>query len=110
MKMTKNDTKIKLVELLDSFNRDLSKYAGNPKFFVVDDNIELADHLIAHGVTVQKHGQWMPYLEEVEIYNTGGFTEKRQTGWICSNCKKGFTKFGHQKYCDNCGSRMDGEN
>ena len=58
MKMTKNDTKIKLVELLDSFNRDLSKYAGNPKFFVVDDNIELADHLIAHGVTVQ---EWISF-------------------------------------------------
>ncbi len=47
------DVREKLVELLDNFNRDLSKYAGNPKFFVVDDNSELADHLIANGVTVQ---------------------------------------------------------
>ena len=48
------DVREKLVELLDNFNRDLSKYAGNPKFFVVDDNIELADYLIARGVTVQE--------------------------------------------------------
>lgn len=49
-----SDVKEKLVKLLDSFNSDLSEYAGNPKFFVVDDNIKLADYLIANGVTVQQ--------------------------------------------------------
>ena len=50
----------KLIELLDNFNRDLSPYAGNSKLFIVDDNCELADHLIANGVTVQN---WIPVTE-----------------------------------------------
>ena len=44
----------KLVELLDNFHRDFSPYAKNEKMFVVDDNIEQAEYLIAHGVTIQK--------------------------------------------------------
>lgn len=45
--------KEKLVELLDNFHRDLSPFAGNEKLFVVDDNVEQAEYLIEHGVTVQ---------------------------------------------------------
>ena len=48
------DLKAKLVELLDNFHRDLSPFAGNEKLFMVDDNIEQAEYLIAHGVTVQE--------------------------------------------------------
>lgn len=48
------DVREKLVELLDNFHRDLSPFAGNEKLFVVDDNVEQAEYLIAHGVTVQK--------------------------------------------------------
>jgi len=44
----------KLVELLDNFHRDLSPFAGNEKLFVVDDNVEQAEYLIAHGVTVRE--------------------------------------------------------
>ena len=47
----------KLVELLDNFHRDLSPFAGNEKLFVVDDNVEQAEYLIEHGVTVQ---EWIP--------------------------------------------------
>lgn len=70
------DVKKKLVELLDNFNRDLSKYAGNPKFFVVDDNSELADHLIANGVTVQDGKdtgvptKWIPVTERLPEDNS----------------------------------------
>ena len=46
------NTREKLIELLDSFNSNISKYAGDPKFFMVDENLEIADHLIANGVTV----------------------------------------------------------
>lgn len=53
----------RLIELLDHFNRDISKYAGNPKLFVVDDNTELADYLLANGVTVQR---WIPASEPPE--------------------------------------------
>ena len=48
------DVREKLVKLIDDFHRDLSPFAGNEKLFVVDDNVEQAEYLIAHGVTVQK--------------------------------------------------------
>ena len=55
------------------------------------------------------HAHWKPFFEMVEIYNTGGYREKRQTGWICSKCGKGFTEFGHTTYCSSCGAKMDGK-
>ena len=60
------NTREKLIELLDSFNRDLSQYAGDSKYFMVDDNCELADHLIANGVTVQ---QWISVKERLPAEN-----------------------------------------
>ena len=48
------DVREKLVELIDNFHRDLSPFAGNEKLFVVDDNVEQAEYLIEHGVTVQE--------------------------------------------------------
>lgn len=52
----------KLVELLDNFHRDLSPFAGNEKLFIVDDNVEQAEYLIEHGVTVQ---EWIPVTERL---------------------------------------------
>lgn len=60
------DVKEKLVELLDNFHRDVSPFAGNEKLFVVDDNIEQAEYLIAHGVTVQERPR--PLEEWCEDY------------------------------------------
>ena len=56
------------------------------------------------------HGRWEPYYEDVEIYNTGGFTERRQTGWICGRCKskKSITHYYKTDFCPSCGARMDG--
>ena len=48
------DVREKMVELLDNFHRYLSPFAGNEKLFVVDDNVEQAEYLIEHGVTVQE--------------------------------------------------------
>lgn len=55
------------------------------------------------------HGEWIPYFEDVEIYNSGGFTQRKQTGWICGKCKsaRSFVS-SHKKYCSECGARMDG--
>ena len=57
-----------------------------------------------------KHERWIPYYEEVEVYNSGGFKEKKQTGWICGKCKskKSFTPYETENYCSNCGAKMDG--
>ncbi len=60
------DMKEKLVELLDNFHRDLSPFAGNDKLFMVDDNIEQAEYLIAHGVTVQ---EWISVKERLPEEN-----------------------------------------
>lgn len=90
------NAKEKLVELLDNFNRDLSPYAGNSKLFIVDDNCELADHLIANGVTFTS---WIPVtdklpepLVDVLVYDsTGGRVElafiTRHFEWVgvCMN-------------------------
>lgn len=56
-------------------------------------------------------GQWKPFIEDVEIYNTGGFTERKQTGWICGRCKskESITPYYKTRYCPHCGARMKGE-
>ena len=66
------DVREKLVELLDNFHRDLSPFAGNEKLFVVDDNVEQAEYLIANGVTVLPvqvgdtvYGRFSTYGKEV---------------------------------------------
>ena len=50
------DVREKLVELLDDMQRSGTGYFGS-----VIENKKIADYLIAHGVTVQKH----EYLETV---------------------------------------------
>ena len=55
------------------------------------------------------HGRWEPYFEEVEIYNAGGFDERKQTGWICGRCKsvESITRYYKTNYCPNCGAKME---
>lgn len=76
------DVREKLVELLDNFHRDLSPFAGNEKLFVVDDNVEQAEYLIEHGVTVQ---EWIPASEP----------PKKITNKVIVLCKNGYRGFGH---------------
>lgn len=100
------DVKGKLIEILKikydhfcdqcSINKD-SKYIEN-----------LASHLIANGVTVVRHGQW--------IYNS-------ESGeYVCSACGENALSFRKDTfydvdlyetcltdYCLNCGARMDEE-
>ena len=66
----------KLIELLDTFNRDVSKYAGDSKFILFDDNVEVADYLIANGVTLQK---WIPVTERLP----------EGMDWVACACKDG---------------------
>ena len=53
------DVREKLVELLEEF------YGVDPMYHGVDANA-LADHLIAHGVTVQ---EWIPVKDKLPPYN-----------------------------------------
>lgn len=74
------------------------------------DVIASVENAPAADVVEVKHSSWMPYFEYVEIYNTGGYREKKQTGWICKKCKsrKSFTTV-KENYCSYCGAKMDKE-
>jgi hypothetical protein len=88
----------KLVELLDNFDRNLSPFAGNEKFILRDDHVELAKYLIENDIIKRVHATWT-------LNATGTGT--------CSNCH--FTQSNvwdydnYQQYCGVCGAKMDGE-
>lgn len=98
----------KLVEILDSFPYDLKDYVGNNEVFVVDDHIELAEHLIANDVTVQKHGRW---INTPPYYASNGNYNKAQERSVCYSLfvSSGNTPYSNHPYCCECGARMDGD-
>ena len=91
------DVREKLVELLAEF------YGVDPMYHGVDANA-LADHLIAHGVTVQERGYW------------ASLTDCANAGVYCSVCHKKVYKEDYARcnrknklrsdYCPHCGSKM----
>jgi len=65
---------------------------------------EIADLLISHGVTVQKHGRWIECEDSLmDVY------------YECSVCGEAFfldegtPDENCYKFCPNCGAKMDGE-
>lgn len=82
---------------------------------VADEDVGVVvDHLIANGVTVQKHGRWI-WNENAIDWGLGG--------WVCSECQEKNDNLPAKpdinpsgwvgsRYCPNCGARMDlkGEN
>lgn len=92
-----NDTE-KLVKLLDDFNRNLSTVAGNVKYVIWDDHVELAKYLVANDVTPVVHGEWV-------VLGDG-----ENVPWMCSHCGKTTAhkyKIMYGNYCPNCGAKMD---
>ena len=89
------DVREKLVELIES-----ARYWGS------NTSEEIADHLIANGVTVQECGYWV------------SLTDCANTGIYCSVCNKKVYKEDYawcnrknklrSAYCPNCGAKMDG--
>ena len=89
----------KLVKLLDDFNRDLSPYAGEAKYTIWDDSVELAKYLIANDVKQVVHGRWEP------VDHDGSWRVDR-----CSVCYKRMHYVNYDQpypYCSNCGAKMD---
>ena len=91
------DIREKLVELL----------TNSPQLDVLDWTTgweEAANYLIAHGVTVQKHGYWV------------SLTDCANAGVYCSVCHKKIYKEDYARcnrknklrsdYCPHCGSKM----
>ena len=82
------DVREKMVELLDIIIQPGQKTLG-----------DIADHLIAHGVTVQECGHW----------------EDDHGDYVCSCCHTAFTddliwlvrgESNEPNYCPNCGAKM----
>lgn len=77
----------KLIELLKD----------SPSLDALDDDgyARGADHLIANGVTAQKHGRWCQ----------ARFAPLSAV--ICSVCNEWFYNLAGSNYCPNCGAKMD---
>ena len=91
------DVMEKLVELLADF------YGCDPMYYDIDA-LAIAQHLIAHGVTVQKHGYWI------------SLTDCANAGVYCYVCHKKVYKEDYawcnrknklrSDYCPHCGAKM----
>ena len=88
----------KLIELLNAIIG--CGYEIRDRVMVVA-NSEIADHLIANGVTIQKRGKWAEKMipldwceDDVDIVCE------------CSECST--SSCGISNYCPNCGTKMEG--
>lgn len=96
--MTDRETLIKL--LCDKYDHFCDQCGVNKDMRYADN---LADYLLANGVTVRSHGTW--------IEKPSGKYGAWQS-W-CSVCGKhsgigGIESNRHKPYCPNCGARMKG--
>ena len=91
-----NDSE-RLIELLKAKYDHYCDQCGVNK---QSDYIEnLADYLIANGVTVQKHGRWIQEGNAVYMWRHN-----------CSLCGDPvYNKIKPYNYCPNCGAKMDEE-
>ena len=89
------DVREKLVELMQNVRSRSS---------VWETNGDVADYLIAHGVTVQEHGCWETVVEvrDNTVCGNGVKIEYKR----CSCCKNP-AKFFEDDFCGNCGAKLD---
>ena len=87
------DVREKLVELIES-----ARYWGS------NTSEEIADNLIAHGITVQEHGYWETVVEvrDNTVCGNGVKIEYKR----CSCCKNP-ARFFEDDFCGNCGAKLD---
>ena len=91
------DVREKLVELLAEY------FCVDPAYYGIEA-AHLADHLIAHGVTVQNHGYWETVVEVKDntVCGNGIKIEYKR----CSCCKNP-AKFLDDDFCGHCGAKLD---
>ena len=80
------DDREKLIELIES-----ARYWGS------NTSAEIADHLIANGVVIQKQAEWIC----TETYPWGDI-------YSCSKCGFEMDDELRTDYCPNCGAKMRG--
>jgi hypothetical protein len=100
------DIREKLVELIDESGACFTCFPCGD--YDKEEKYKIADHLIANGVTVQKHGRWV------------SLTECANAGVYCSVCNKKVYKEDYawcnrknklrSPYCPNCGAKMEVDN
>ena len=96
------DVREKLVELIKEGIRKGLRARGDDR---LDYSFEdVADHLIANGVTVQEHGYWETVVEVKDntVCGNGVKIEYKR----CSCCKNP-AKFFKDDFCGNCGAKLD---
>lgn len=87
------DMRDRLVELLT----DNLSHCDNPLQGTYDEIVErLADHLIANGVQIVRHGKW-EYIG----------TDKHGNVFRCSHCALRIGLDYETTYCPHCGAKMD---
>ena len=77
--------------------RELQKMRKAVQIFL--DQLEMNDLLEV------STGKWNEAIDDVEIFNAGGFTEKKRIGWTCSEC--GRLQRMKEKFCPSCGVKME---
>ena len=87
------DVREKFVELIES-----ARYWGS------NTSEEIADNLIAHGITVQEHGYWETSVEVRDNTVCGNRVKIKYKR--CSCCKNP-AKFIEDDFCGNCGAKLD---
>ena len=98
----------KLIELLDKIQlhgfdppADAERY--DP---IYPTNEEIADHLLANGVTIRERGEWIRQTRELNAIKSEA---------ICSNCGRDVVyqiiddKWTWENFCPHCGADMRGE-
>ena len=94
----------KLVKLLDGFNRNLSTVAGNEKYVLWDDHIELAKYLLANDVAQIVKAKWQKQWCDSSMI--GHMYEECP---VCGCMILDTEKFWDCRFCPNCGTSMEEE-
>ena len=100
------DIKEKLIEILKTkYDHFCDQYSINKDSKYIEN---LASHLIANGVTVVRHGQWIYSVESGE-YACSACDENALSFKIDTLYDEDLYEICLTDYCPNCGARMDEE-
>ena len=98
----------------DVAKRELFAWATclkRPQYLAKEDALHVLDLIPAADVAPVVHGRWEE-ADWVELDDSGAeFIRTPKAALRCSHCKIAFKKelLWRNKYCPNCGARMDGE-
>lgn len=101
--MNQEELKKQLIDVLQEYSRKPA--AGLDGVYEWADDI--ADHLIANGVTIRERGEWEVCSDEYKIC---------ASEFVCSSCKESFVSselsdeefLQMMKFCPHCGADMRG--